>query len=310
MPVDRPIPVRGEWAINPDSRFPGFQEAGMRESGRRKDRFMSKRKRTVTKSKHSHPPAGPIDWKLPGLPFEDFERVFHGVLLCLKKMGRRRWPAWEKSVVEYACWDVRGSLPGLEYAKEIVRGRWPEIEPDLIDEMHHLAEYLEWRGFAVGTGPLESLILGGKRYHIAKRAHAACLYAQIVLKDRWEEGERVILEAASEAYREAEAPRVAEAYRKRFFPRRVWPALQEQIREGRCSPGFVVEYSRITGKKCHDDANEGLLKADRNAEGFTELLWDYASGVIDRKLPEDLDTFMLMKSFEDDPFVTRYVRAY
>lgn len=265
----------------------------------------------MTKSKHSRPPAGPIDWKLPGsFSIGDVDRAFRGVLLCLKKMGRRRWPAFEEHLVELASWGENGLLLGLEYAREIVRGRWPEIEPELFAHWPRLEEYLEWRGFAVGTGPLESLILGSEEHDIVDRAFAAYKYAMVVRGKRWEEGEQVILEAASVASDVLNASRVADFYRKRFFPRRVWPAMQEQIREGRCSPGFVVKYSRITGKKCHDDANEGLLKADRNAEGFTELLWDYASGVIDRKLPEDLDAFMLMKSFEDDPFVTRYVQAY
>jgi len=178
-----------------------------------------------------------------------------------------------------------------------------------------LAVYMQWHGFAVGTAPLESLILDSKDRGILDRAHAACWYAENVLEDRWEEGELVILEATGVAHdfgRSYQTVRLAEAYRKRFFPRRVWPALRERIREGRCTLAFVVAYSHIAGKKCHDDVNEGLLKADHNADGFTEVLWDYAHGALRDKLPDELHSVMLLKSFErpDDPFVKSYVETY
>jgi hypothetical protein len=178
-----------------------------------------------------------------------------------------------------------------------------------------LAAYMKWQGFAVGTVPLQSLILGSKDHCILDRAYAACWYAENVLEGRWEEGELVILEATGVVHDvggAAQTARLAEAYRKRFFPRRVWPALRERIREGRCTPAFVVEYSCIAGKKCHDDANEGLLKADRNADGFTKVMSDYADGALRDKLPDELHSVMLLKSFErpDDPFVRGYVKTY
>lgn len=273
---------------------------------------MSAGNRGVKDGKRSLTSADPIDWKLRGFFAGEVERTFEGVLLCLKKMGRRRWSAWEKHLVDYACCSETGVKMGLTYAREIVRRRWPEFEPSLIRDWLRLSEYLKWRGFSVGTGSLESLILGSPKHDIVDRAHAACQYAAIVLEGRWEDGERVILEAASVADDAFNASRVAEAYRKTFFPRRIWPALNERIRKGRCTPGFVVKYSRITGRKCHEDANEGLLKADRNADGFTELLWEYADMVLGDKLPDELDCVMLLKSFErpDDPFVKLYVRTY
>lgn len=273
---------------------------------------MSAGNRGVKEGKRSLTSADPIDWKLRGFIAGEVERTFEGVLLCLKKMGRRRWSAWEKHLVEYACWYETGVKMGLTYAREIVRRRWPELEPALIRHWRWLTEYLEWRGFSIGTGPLESLILGSMKHDIVDRAHAACQYAAIVLEDRWEDGERVILEAARTADDAFNASRVAEAYRKTFFPRRIWPALNERIREGSCTPGFVVEYSRITGRNCHEDANAGLLKADRAADGFVELLWTYADVVLGGKLPDELDGVMVLKSFENpgDPFVKKYVETY
>jgi hypothetical protein len=274
---------------------------------------MSASNKTMNKSKQGHPPPDPIDWTLPAhFSDSDVRKDFDGVLLCLKEMGPRRWPAWEKLLLEYGDWSPVGAMLGLKYAREIVRRRWSEFEPVLIRRRALLAEYLEWSGFAVGSGPLESLILGSNKYKIEYRAHAAYLYAAIILKGRWEDGEGVILEAAGVADHAYIASQVAEAYRKMFFPRRVWPALQERIREGRCTPGFVVEYSRITGKKCNKDANEGLLKADRNADGFMELLWEYADVVLGGKLPDELHSAMMLKSFAnpDDEFVKEYVRAY
>lgn len=178
-----------------------------------------------------------------------------------------------------------------------------------------LAASMQWRGFAVGTAPLESLILDSQDRAILDRAHAACWYAEKVLEDRWEDGELVILEATGVVHdfgRAYQTVRLAEAYRKRFFPRRAWPALLERIREGRCTLAFVVAYSRIAGKKCHDDVSQGLLKADHNADGFTEVLWKYANGTLRGKLPDDLDDVMVLKSFEnpDDPFVKSYVETY
>jgi hypothetical protein len=266
----------------------------------------------MKKSKQGLPCAGPIDWKLPDFYTGNVSRTFRGVLLCLKKMGRRRWPAYEKHLVKYARWQKDGTLLGLEYARQIVGHRWPQLEPALISHWPQLAEYLKWRGFSVRTGPLERLILGSKKHDIVDRAHAAYRYAMIVLKGRWEAAEPVILEAAGVADEAINASRVAEAYRKRFFPRRPWPALNERIREGCCTPAFVVEYSRITGKKCHEDANNGLLKADRAADGFVELLWIYADKVLGDKLPDDLHGVMVLKSFDkpDDPFVKKYMGTY
>lgn len=296
--------------MNPSSRIPVSKAWN---PAKRNDRFMSASKRTVEKSRRGHTPEDPIDWKLPDSFSEsDVRKTFEGVLLCLENMGRRRWSAWEKHLVEYGDWSRDGAILGVTYAREIVRRRWPEFEPVLIRNSSPLAEYLEWGGFAVGSGPLESLILGSNNHKIEDRADAAYLYAAIVLKSRWEDGEGVILKAASVADDAICASKVAEAYRKRFFPRQPWAALNAQIRGGRCTPAFVVEYSCITGKNCHDDANQGLLKADHNADGFTEVLWDYADGALRDKLPDELHSVMLLKSFErtDDPFVKAYVETY
>ena len=141
---------------------------------------MSASTRTVKKSRQGHTPEGPIDWTLPAhFSASDVRKVFEGVLLCLKKMGRRRWSAWEKHFVEYGDWSRDGAILALKYAREIVRRRWPEFEPVLIRHWAQLEEYLEWGGFAVGSGPLESLILGSNKHEIEDRAHAAYLYAAI-----------------------------------------------------------------------------------------------------------------------------------
>lgn len=190
---------------------------------------------------------------------------------------------------------------------------WELLDLELSD--FGLEAYMQRRGFAVGTAPLESLILGSKDRAILDRAHAACWYAENVLEDRWEEGELVILEATGVVHdfgRAYRTVRLAEAYRKRFFPRRVWPALLERIREGRCTLAFVVVYSGIAGKKCHDDMNQGLLKADHNADMFTEVLWDYANRTLRDKLPDELHSVMVLKSFANpnDEFVRKYVETY
>ena len=70
---------------------------------------MSASTRTVKKSRQGHTPEGPIDWTLPAhFSASDVRKVFEGVLLCLKKMGRRRWSAWEKHFVEYGDWSRDG----------------------------------------------------------------------------------------------------------------------------------------------------------------------------------------------------------
>jgi hypothetical protein len=58
--------------------------------------------------------------------------------------------------------------------------------------------------------------------------------------------------------------------------------------------------------------NQGLLKADHNADMFTEVLWDYADRTLRDKLPDELHGIMMLKSYEnpDDEYVKAYVRTY
>jgi len=238
----------------------------------------------------------------------EVEGAADGILLCLKRLGKTRWPAWERKLLQYAGLGGRTPLLALKYADEIIGKRWPELESILMSNWPMLREYMEWEGFSRGTGVLERIVLASRTHKLIDRAHAALQYAAAIGGNRWVQGEAVILKATTVSDAADGMAEVAEAYRRRFFPRQAWPALNDRIRTAQCSPCFMVQYLRHSKKSCSREVQEGLLSISPTAEGFTEAMATYAEEVLGGQLPDDLHGKMMLKSFEvpDDSHVKRY----
>lgn len=289
----------------------------------------------------------PITAELIEMGTDDVSDLNKGIVFCLKHQWCRRFPAWERKLLE----DARDNLkPCLLYAREILSGDWPELEPFLPSSLESLEEYLQMRPGPLSRPALEKAILADVDSEPNVRARAAFLYANLSVQGRWQPGEGVILDATKPAdsysyYLASKAVAEAvEAYRKLAFPRKAWPEVVRMIRAGECCPDFMVDYCLTSRMDWRAEVTEGLLKipmsdADdpvarekrkrlpRAAHDFAEHVvkgrWEegegllgsdpadlcrYAKDVIKDVLPDNLHQIMLMQSFISP--IDRCVKKY
>lgn len=188
----------------------------------------------------------PITAELVEMGTDDVYNLNEGIVFCLKNQGCRRFPAWERKLLE----DARDNpKPCLLYAREILAGDWPELEPLLVSDPLILEEYLSNIPGPLQHRPvLEKAILADVDGEPEDRARNAYIYADMVVKGRWEEGERVILEATrrdSQLVRDEaheDLAKVVRHYEMLAFPKALWPELRTMIRNRECNPDFAVEY--------------------------------------------------------------------
>lgn len=78
-----------------------------------------------------------------------------------------------------------------QYAKHVIKGRWPEAEPYIMKDALAARRY----AFSIikGRWPEAELM-------ISKNAEAAGLYAHYVIKDRWPKAEHVIMKSPECAF--------------------------------------------------------------------------------------------------------------
>lgn len=193
---------------------------------------------------------------------DDVRDLNKGIVFCLKHQGGRLFPAWERKLLEDAEDDLE---PALFYAREILSGDWPELEPLLPSSLEGLEEYLRMRPGPLSRPALEKAIVDDVDGEPEVRARAAYLYASLSVQGRWEAGEGVILgttkiSSLDGCYRSIETvAESAEAYRKFAFPRKAWPELVRMIRAGECDPDFMVDYCLKSRMDWTAEVAEGLL---------------------------------------------------
>lgn len=265
---------------------------------------------------------------------DDVSDLNKGIVFCLKQRGGKPCPKLEQRLLEHA--KKRRTLSVcLTYARKIRLGRWPELEPLLLVphggyddfmQMVNFKEYLRMVPAPRRHPVIERELLSNELLDPEIRARGSYLYAKLARQRRWKPGERVILQMTTQADNGFHSiPSIAEAYRKRFFPRENWPELNRMILAGECSPYFSVDYCSLSPKKRVNDVAAGLLKSPPAADGLDEqvvrfardfiggkweagekligtrpyLLCEYAKDVIEDVLPDNLHQIMAMRSFEE-----------
>jgi hypothetical protein len=79
---------------------------------------------------------------------EDEDRLHEGADFCIKHRNGEPWPAWEKVALELASSDSYFIASCIAYARDVKKGRWPELEPILrewmweFDEDCHAVDYV------------------------------------------------------------------------------------------------------------------------------------------------------------------------
>ena len=89
----------------------------------------------------------------------------------------------------------RGANAALRYARDIIKGRWPEAEAVIAQDADAASWYA--RDIIKGRWPEAEAV-------IAQNADAASWYASDIIKGRWPEAEAVIAQNAKAAYWYAE----------------------------------------------------------------------------------------------------------
>ena len=283
-----------------------------------------------------------------GLTYE-VEWLNKDIIFHLKQQGGRRHLAWERKLLEDAR-KYRCLKHCLLYAREIMSGNWPELEPLLIFDRKLLSRYLAMNPGSRRHPAFEKAILDLKPISF-RYIWAAYVYARLAIQGRWKPGERMILEAirlANYGIYSIFLVEPAEAYRKLAFPRKAWPDLIRMIRAGECPPEFAYHYCVEARHKWKDEVAEGLIntpvaddneavakrKKDRLAhaafcfarhvingrwEAGEKLLGEdpsllclYAMEVVKGRLPDHLQNEIVMRSFvvPTNPDIKEYIDKY
>lgn len=79
---------------------------------------------------------------------ENEDRLHEGIDFCLKHRNGEQWPEWEKVALDLALSDSYFIASCIAYARDVIKGRWPELEPILrewmweFDEDCHAVDYV------------------------------------------------------------------------------------------------------------------------------------------------------------------------
>jgi hypothetical protein len=129
------------------------------------------------------------------------------------KILRSRWPEAEPIILE-------SDHESYKYARDIIKGRWPEAEPVILDGLHNIVNYA--RNVIKGRWPeaerkLLSLSVSSKSALGWPLAYAVT-YAEEIMHGRWQEAEPIIMKE----------PRAAVLYATKILHGR-WPEAEEYI---------------------------------------------------------------------------------
>jgi len=145
----------------------------------------------------------------------------------------------------------RQRLAGLfDYAKEVIKGRWPEAEPYLINNWHwslrYAKEIIKGRWYEA-----EPIILQSDTPRL-------CEYARDAIKGRWPEAEPLILQ-----------DRISIIHYARDVIKGRWPEGEEVIKE---IPVFACAYAIDIIKDRWLEAEELMTQSDAVWDRYTQFL--------------------------------------
>lgn len=137
-------------------------------------------------------------------------------------LGGRRDPAIEQAILKRA-----DPTNLMVYARDVVKGRWPEAETAIIKDPDTAFAYVE-QIIQVRWPEAEHLFVND--------ASLAFPYASRVIQGRWPEAELVILRS----------PQYSEAYTKKFLSKDDWEQYRDQASK---DPMMAVLYATNTGPR-------------------------------------------------------------
>lgn len=148
------------------------------------------------------------------------------------------------------------------HARDILRGRWKEKEPYILQEPHIAVAYA--KQIINGRWPeLERVLLSGEA-----RVEYLVDYALDVIKGRWPEAEPIIIESS-----EIGTP-LLYARHLQFK----WPALEKRILSGADEdwPVYITRYARDVIESRWPEGEKALLTRDKGLH----WIWNYTKKVL------------------------------
>ena len=187
----------------------------------------------------------------------------------IQETGKGRWIEAEHRLLERRS--LYGETGGiLQYATEVIGGRWREYENCLIEETLAASD---------DEDDLEDIVE----------------YAERVIKGRWREVEDFIL---VDVLGNSGLPYAQNVIKGR------WPAYENMLLKGRWDDCVIYSAEVIRGR--WQELEDRLAGAGDTLTPGT--LWEYASRVVNSRLPEELHNRMLAFAItsHNDPDIKRY----
>jgi hypothetical protein len=198
---------------------------------------------------------------------------FTTCLLYARSVLKNRWPDLEPILLEYAR-DYEDCKPAISYALRVVGGRWLELEPILINCEKDLATYIKF--FIHGQWHLlEDLVLNGTDYHCVARADAMVAYCRLCRRSRWDQAEPILIQALSHGG----TADLAMAYVEEFMDGDLqdW---DDSVLRGDYDATVTAEYAAITKDGPWTDLEDAVKMRPFNDEWARSVVLAYARRVL------------------------------
>ena len=184
------------------------------------------------------------------------KRLHEGVDYSVDRLNRGQWHEWEQKVLEHLQQDTTLADSCLRYAREVIRGRWPELEERLLRNPYLLKYLVGYVKSGVIKSPCPTL-----EFRLLTNAHASTLalvYARWIITVPWAKGEKVLLEDITDETRSLLCEDISGTYPVdevcvTEYARSVhggpWPELEKKIVAGECTLRVAVDYTeKVRGK--------------------------------------------------------------
>jgi hypothetical protein len=228
-----------------------------------------------------------IRGRLPTQMEQNILAAEHGgddIIVYAKDVIRKRWPEAEPRIMQTSWLAVR-------YAREVIKARWSEYEKKMIEASDVKSMYEYIRSVINDRWPeFEQLILRLDDSDVALK------YAMEVIGGRWKEGESAIIKSPAAA-REYAASVIggrwpegeekikqdagsALAYALDVMQRQRWPEAEEAIKK---DPEVAYQYARAVIEGPWPEGEDAIAKSPRTA-------YLYAKIVLQKKWPKGEST--------------------
>lgn len=180
----------------------------------------------------------------------DQSRLRDGVAHCLQHRSGKPWPEWERKVLEELRHRHDLGVACLQYAQEVIQGRWRKLEEAMLDRRLLRKYLLEYIRSGIVSSPcewLERRIVG-----LPNASAVAYMYSRWVLGKRWERGEKAILDELHhpvdslmwwDTTSQPTPTDVCATLYTLHVLEGSWPAYEQAVEGRRCTPWVAVDYA-------------------------------------------------------------------